>query len=69
MRRVLVLLKQGALEAVECESDDVFVVARVRDAGICGVFDDHKEAEAYMDRHRLPMKAPQSRLNAHANSV
>lgn len=52
MTRVLVLLKNGELEAVACERKDVFTVARSRHAGICGVFDDHTSAETYIKRIR-----------------
>jgi hypothetical protein len=54
LRRVVVLLKHGNLEAVECESDEVFLLARVRGAGICGVFEDRQTAEIYINKHRLP---------------
>ncbi|MBV9224181.1 MAG: hypothetical protein JOY85_09145 [Acidobacteriaceae bacterium] len=54
MRRFVVLLKHGVLEAVECQSSEVFLLARVRGAGICGVFDDRETAENYINKHRLP---------------
>lgn len=53
-RRVVVLLRQGELEAIECERDEIFQLARVRGSGICGVFDDQAAAETYMMKHRLP---------------
>ena len=56
LRRFVVLLKHGILEAVECQNDEVFLLARVRGAGICGVFDDRETAESYIDKHRLPDK-------------
>jgi len=54
LRRTVVLLKHGTLEAVECQNDEVFLLARVRGAGICGVFDDRETAENYINKHRLP---------------
>jgi hypothetical protein len=53
-RRVVVLLKHGVLEAVECERDEIFQLARIRGGGICGVFEDRSSAESYIVRHRLP---------------
>lgn len=54
LRRIVVLLKHGVLEAVECLSDEVFLLARIRGAGICGVFDDWGAAEGYIQKHALP---------------
>jgi hypothetical protein len=48
MLRVVVLLKNGELEAVECQDQDLFLVARVRSAGICGTFDDRPSAVAFI---------------------
>lgn len=48
MLRVVVLLKNGELEAVECQDQDYFLVARVRGAGICGTFDDRPSADAFI---------------------
>jgi len=45
----VVLLKDGKLEAVATPSRDVFTLARARDAGICGIFDDRANAEAYIE--------------------
>lgn len=50
--QTVVLLKQGDLEAVDCQSQDIFLLARVRQAGICGVFDRRQEAEAFIARTR-----------------
>lgn len=50
--RVVVLLKNGELEAVECQDQDFFLVARVRDAGICGTFDDRPSATAFIEKLR-----------------
>jgi hypothetical protein len=44
----VVLLKNGELEAVECQDQDFFLVARVRGAGICGTFDDRPSADAFI---------------------
>ena len=60
LQRIVVLLKHGTLEAVECQNDEVFLLARVRGAGICGVFDDHETAENYINKHRLPPDNKQS---------
>ncbi len=57
MLRTVVLLKHGILEAVACPSDEIFLLARVRGAGICGVFDDLRSAEAYIEKHRLSGKS------------
>jgi hypothetical protein len=46
--RVVVLLKDGKLEAVECQDQDFFLVARVRGAGICGTFEDQISANAFI---------------------
>jgi hypothetical protein len=50
--RVAVLLRDGDFEAVECPREDLFLTARVRQAGICGVFDDREAAHAFIDRLR-----------------
>jgi hypothetical protein len=65
---VVVLLKHGVLEAVDCESDEVFLLARVRNAGICGVFDDRRTAQAYIDKHRLPAFQPQRGLSDYSEA-
>ena len=49
MLRFVVLLKQGAFEAVACREEDVFRLARLRNAGICGVFDDLATAETFIE--------------------
>ena len=47
--RVVVLLKDGNLEAVECQhQDEIFLAARIRNAGICGTFADRVGATAYI---------------------
>jgi hypothetical protein len=46
--RVVVLLKNGKLEAVECPDRDIFLLARLRDAGICGAFNDRPAAKAFI---------------------
>jgi hypothetical protein len=46
--RFLVLLKHGTLEVVACGEDDIFRLARSRDAGICGVFDDAASARSFV---------------------
>lgn len=48
--RSVVLLKNGMLEIVDCPSDAVFSLARVRDAGICGVFPNREQANHYLAR-------------------
>ena len=58
--RTVVLLKHGVMEAVECLSDEIFLLARVRGAGICGVFDDQPTAERYIQKHALPMGSQSS---------
>ena len=47
--RFIVLLKQGSFETVECSLEDVFLVARLRSAGICGVFENRTRAEEFID--------------------
>jgi len=56
MTSILVLLKKGGFELVRCEREDVFTIARVRKAGICGLFDDHMSAEAYVEGLRCAQK-------------
>jgi len=51
---VAVFLRQGSLEAVECPREDVFLLARLRNAGICGVFEDRESALRYIEKHQLP---------------
>jgi hypothetical protein len=46
----VVLLKAGVLQIIECPNDAVFALARIRAAGICGVFRDRKQAQDYIDR-------------------
>jgi hypothetical protein len=47
LRRV-VLLKDGALNIEECESEAIFALARTRNAGICGVFGSYAEAAQFI---------------------
>ena len=46
--RSVVLLKNGALDIVECESDAVFALAKVRDAGVVAVFPKRSQAEEFV---------------------
>lgn len=48
----MVLLKDGNLEAVECQQKDIFLAARIRNAGICGTFADRAGAMAYIAKLR-----------------
>lgn len=57
MLRVVVLLKNGELEAVECQDQDLFLVARVRDAGICGTFDDRASANAFIAKLHTQLRS------------
>jgi hypothetical protein len=50
---VVVLVKHGNMEAVECPRDEIFLLARVRGAGICGVFETSKDAQDFIEKHRL----------------
>jgi hypothetical protein len=36
------------LDPVACDREDIFRIARVRQAGICGVFDDLASAQAFI---------------------
>jgi hypothetical protein len=63
---VVVLLKAGKLEAVSSESRDVFSLARARDAGICGIFDDRANAEAYIEELRKEQKRNRWGSQGHA---
>ena len=47
--RSVVLLKDGALEVVQCQSDAIFALARIRGSGICGVFTERWEAEEFVE--------------------
>lgn len=60
---IVVLLKDGNLEAVQCESGDVFSLAQARDAGICGIFQNRADAETYIDELRDEQK--RNRWDAH----
>jgi len=57
----MVLLRRGTLEIIECPSYAVFELARVRDSGICGVFPNRADAEAFVklilsrDYDRIPL--------------
>jgi hypothetical protein len=53
--RSVVLLKDETLEIVECPSDAIFALARIRGAGICGVLEDRTKAEAFVKRVSLDM--------------
>jgi hypothetical protein len=53
---IVVLLKDGNLEAVQSESRDVFSLAQARDAGICGIFENRLDAEAYIQALREEQK-------------
>ena len=53
---IVVLLKDGNLEAVPILSRDVFSLARAREAGICGIFEDRANAEAYIEALRQEQK-------------
>jgi len=48
----LVLLKDGLFAIVECSSREIFDIARERDAGICGVFEERGPAEEFVARER-----------------
>ena len=58
-RATVVLLKNGKFDLVDCAREDIFVVARIRNAGICGVFEDRRKAEAFIDqlKTQIPTKA------------
>ncbi len=45
-----VLLKDGELVAVTCQRSRVFQLAKLRDAGICGVFETQASAEKFIDK-------------------
>lgn len=53
---IVVLLKDGNLEAVQSESREVFSLAEARDAGICGIFENRVDAEAYIQALREEQK-------------
>lgn len=44
----VVLLKSERLEIAECAREETFELARLRDAGICAVFERQPEAEAFV---------------------
>jgi len=48
----LVLLKDGQFLIVECGWREIFDVAKERDAGICGVFEELALAEAMVVREQ-----------------
>ncbi len=45
-----VLLARGELDVLLCDREDVFLAARIRNAGICKVFENKDEAEEFVDR-------------------
>jgi hypothetical protein len=49
----VVLLRDCTLTIVECNRGDIFDVARERDAGICGVFEDRAPAEALVASEQM----------------
>jgi hypothetical protein len=53
----LVLLKDGIFAIVECSSREIFEVARERDAGICGVFEERELAVALVAREQARIAA------------
>jgi hypothetical protein len=56
MTCILVLLKKGGFELVTCKREDVFTIAHIRQAGICGLFEDHMTADAYVEGLRSAQK-------------
>jgi hypothetical protein len=59
----LVLARRGILQIVECPRSQVFEIARARDAGICGVFENRLEAEVFITAiDILPACMQQTRL-------
>ncbi len=48
--RYIVLLKSGVWFVEACMSADVSSLARLREAGICGVFEGYQEAEGFVER-------------------
>jgi len=70
---IVVLLKDGNLEAVQCESRDVFSLAQARDAGICGIFEHRVDAEAYIQALRQEQKRnhwdTRTTIRAHTQST
>jgi len=65
---VVVLLKDGILEAVSCHNGDVFRLAQAKDAGICGIFENTVNADAFIHRLREEQRRNEwtSRTTAHA---
>lgn len=55
--RVVVLLKNGELAAVECPEQDLFLMAQVLGAGICGTFDDRPSATAFIAKLRAQQRS------------
>jgi hypothetical protein len=58
----LVLLKGGCFSIVECRYEDIYAVAKERDAGICGMYSTHAEAEDFIARAHAPDR-PERPLN------
>ncbi len=57
-KRHVLLLKHGQFSIVECPHADVFVLARVRDAGICGVYKERGVAEQKVEELNQAAKEP-----------
>jgi len=51
-RRYVVLLKENRLNLLECDQEEVFPTAHMMEAGICGVFENRKDAKEFLDRLR-----------------
>jgi hypothetical protein len=43
-----VFAKHGILQIIECERSQLFALARERGAGICGAFENRRQAENFI---------------------
>jgi rRNA-processing protein FCF1 len=55
--RFLVLLKDSRFLIVECCYEDIYKLAKERDAGICGMYNTQSEAEKFIAQAYSPDRA------------
>ena len=51
-RCYVVLLKESRINLLECDRDEVFPTAQMLGAGICGVFDNRRQASELVEKLR-----------------
>ena len=51
-RRYVVLLRESRINLLECDHEEVFPTAQMLEAGICGVFEDRRQAADFIEQLR-----------------